>query len=468
MKFKTHGMVLSLLFALGLVFSFGINASAHEGSHSDGQGTTADNVDPTMKGEVEALLTHIIDYYNQEYVAHLDDLEARTRAIIVFGRQIRRDSENGGLYKDGDVYSMALNESGIVTNHGGYPNDRYGWVFDPDAQGSAVASTIQDLIAGSTVDGAPVCEDYGQDGRVACATKVRSDLGPITVIAGLHHAENDPAFVPPDCSDFTLTTTAQQVFESQSDADLEAYVEGVIELAQNQRAATFNAQFAEFQMNRPTDLANLFDPTSDAARDFGIGMLQKVYSKVACFGTGDLKHGNIYSFIMSADPAAASVLFNGNNFDLNGATLELNDDQLPGDDKSITGLFARALEGTDSAYVNYHWDDPTTADDNVENFFENRKVPGTSCKRSYIKVANLNEGLPPGTPEDLFIFGSGTYPGDEVCASGESDDMPEMPESDDDDGCAIAGAEHTSQSTLLNLFLIASVLFSVVFLRRRV
>ncbi len=48
-------------------------------------------------------------------------------------------------------------------------------------------------------------------------------------------------------------------------------------------------------------------------------------------------------------------------------------------------------------------------------------------------------------------------------------EMPEMPEmmEDDDDGCAIAGAGHTSQGTLLNLFLVASVLISVVFLRRR-
>ena len=38
---------------------------------------------------------------------------------------------------------------------------------------------------------------------------------------------------------------------------------------------------------------------------------------------------------------------------------------------------------------------------------------------------------------------------------------------DDDDGCAIAGAGHTSQSTLFNLFLVASVLFSAVFLRKR-
>lgn len=159
---------------------------------------------------------------------------------------------------------------------------------------------------------------------------------------------------------------------------------------------------------------------------------------------------------MDADPAVSTVLFNGNNFDLNGANLELEDDQLRGDDKSIAGLFNRALGDPAigaSAYVNYHWDDPTTTEDDVPNFFENKKVPGTSCKRSYIEVADISAMIPDYPPWP-FIFGSGTYHGDEVCVV------------DDDGGCAIAGTGHTSQSALLNLFLIASVLFSVVSLRK--
>ena len=44
-------------------------------------------------------------------------------------------------------------------------------------------------------------------------------------------------------------------------------------------------------------------------------------SKAACFGAepGHFKHENIYAFIMGADLATSTVLFNGNNFDLNGA-----------------------------------------------------------------------------------------------------------------------------------------------------
>ena len=40
---------------------------------------------------------------------------------------------------------------------------------------------------------------------------------------------------------------------------------------------------------------------SPAAIAFGQGIFQRVYSKAACFGAGDFKHGNIYAFIMGTD-----------------------------------------------------------------------------------------------------------------------------------------------------------------------
>ena len=51
------------------------------------------------------------------------------------------------------------------------------------------------------------CEPYGDQGRVACATKVSSPTGDVTVIAGLHHEEGDLAFDLPNCDEFTLTLT---------------------------------------------------------------------------------------------------------------------------------------------------------------------------------------------------------------------------------------------------------------------
>ena len=380
MKFRIHGMVLSLFFALGLVFSFGMEASASHGS----EGIAAGDVDPTSKADVEALLTHIVDYYNDVNDQNAGDDLALSRAIVIYGRQIRMD---GGAYKDGDVYSMGINERGYLTNHAGYPG-LFGYQFDPDAANSAVADTVKALIDGSDV-GMPMCENYGQ-GRVACATKVESPAGKVTVIAGLHHAENDSAFTLPDCSNFMLdTTTAEDVYDDPTDANLEAYVKGVIKVSQELIRDITTAVFTE---DPATASAASTDPVAAAA--FQQKVAQRLYDQAACFGSGDFKHGNIYTFIMSADPVASTVLLNGNNFDLNGTNLELDDDELPGSDKSISGLFNRALADRTSTTVEYRWDNPEIDTDDVEDFFMNRKVPGTSLKRSYIEVANINELLP--------------------------------------------------------------------------
>ena len=82
--------------------------------------------------------------------------------------------------------------------------------------------------------GLRIAQNYGQNNeRVACAAKVESDLTvDVTNIAGLHHEVDDAAFVEPDCSGLTLGTTAKQVFDDPTDANLEAYVKDVIEAVQ--------------------------------------------------------------------------------------------------------------------------------------------------------------------------------------------------------------------------------------------
>ena len=467
MKFRIYGMVLSLFFALGLVFSFGVEASA---SHGDGTGKVAKEVNPTSEEDVKAFLAHINDYYNQVFTRNTSDDDALTRELIIYGRDIRRE----GDYKNSEknLYSMGINARGFVTNHAGYP-ELLGYEFKPDASGSEVASVIKALIDGSTLT-EPKCETYGDQNRVACAQKVESPQGNVTTIAGLHHAKDDTAFSSPNCSEFALTTTPKDVFDAPTDTNLEAYVKGVIDAAQK-----LTARITAEEVNKVSggDLLTLTDPTKWPKIFAGVG--QRLYDKVACFGSDDAKHENIYAFVMDANPAVSTVLFNGNNFDLNGGNLNLADKQLKGE-QNIAKLFNNAL-GDDrsvgnSAYVSYHWDDPTTPDDNVPNWFEDGVVPGTSCKRSYIKVADLNGQVTTAVAEELgvsvdfaapffsdpglqrpYIFGSGTYPGDDTCAVS----------SDDDGGCAIAGAGHTVRSTALNLLLAASVLFSVVFLRKR-
>ena len=77
----------------------------------------------------------------------------------------------------------------------------------------------------------PICETYGSD-RVACATKVASTTGEVTVIAGLHHGEKIPLLRLPIAPGSRLTTTAEDVFDNSSDANLKAYVQGVIAFVQ--------------------------------------------------------------------------------------------------------------------------------------------------------------------------------------------------------------------------------------------
>ena len=475
MKLRTYGVVLSLFFALGLVFSFSVEASA---SHGDGTGTAAGDVDPTIRAEVEAFLGHIIDYYDQVVADSAED--ALNRELTIYGRQLREE----GPYKNtqNNMYSMALNSRGYVTNHAIYSRSLLGHQLKSDA-GTSIASTIQALIDGSDIGMTHCEEDYDGQGRVACATKVRSLSGIITVIAGLHHAENDAAFALPDvCNNFMLDTTAEQVYNDHD--KLEDYVKGIIGAAQQLMLDSTNAAFADpgnasLLIRSAVLQTNPQDPDGlAAANEFQTKIFERVYDRIACFAAGDFKHKNIYAFIMSTD-MAGTVLMNGNNFDLNGLDLRVDDNELPGNDKSVAGLFRNALTGGsrepqagDSATVNYRWDDPDDPDDNIPDWFEMGLVPGSSPKTSYIEVANITEVLKQENPlfsmfpDFLYTFGSGTYP--------EEDMMPEdmMPEDmaagdDDDDGCAIAGTGHTSQSTLLNLFLIVSVLFSVVFLRRR-
>ena len=87
-------------------------------------------------------------------------------------------------------------------------------------------------------------------------------------------------------------------------------------------------------------------------------------------------------------------------------------------------------------------------------------VPGTSIKESYLEVVDVTSGIGPN--RILYVFGSGIYLDPESMPPGD-----DMMAGDDGDGCSIATTGSTHQSALLNLFLIASVLFSAVFLRKR-
>ena len=493
MKSKTRRMVLSLFFALGLVFLFSIVAS---GSHGDGTGITAAEVEPTSQSDMENFVQHIADYYNgiRDRFDPVTQRAELIRELTIFARDIRRES---GDYRHGEVYAIGVTDNLVITNHARYP-ELIGYKVDTDA-GTPLADTFKALLGNSAI-GTKNCENYGQN-KVACAAKVESDFTvDVTNIAGLHHEIDldnlDAAFVPPDCTGLTIETTAEEVFNDPSDANLEAYVKDVIEAVQRDTAKITVEEIGKLaDLDDLASLAKLLDPA--VLTEILDNTTTRIQERLFCFGSGDFKHENIYVFVMGADLENSTVLVNGNNFDLNGANLELEDDLLSGE-QNIARLFDNALGGGadgNNTYVDYHWDDPTDPDDNVPNFFEDRKVPGTSPKRSYIEVANLNGQLfeaiadassaldlaaitgflatstSPAFAPQLYIFGSGTYPEQDDMMddmTDEDDIVDEIVDAASDGGCTIAGTSNTSQGTLLNLFLIAAVLFSVVFLRRRV
>ena len=472
MKFRTYGVIL--FFVLGLVFSFTIEASA---SHDDGQSRTAAQVEPGNEQHMRDLIKHIVAHYNQIRDPFIgDDFEERRvelyKQLTIFSREIRRED---GDYRHDEVYAMEITDNLVITNHARYP-ELINYKINPDA-GTPLADIFKALLENSAT-GATNCEDYGENNeRVACAEKVESGLGGenLTIIAGLHHEGDldnlDAVFREPDCSGLTLETTAENVFEDPSDANLEAFVKDVIETIQEDVGRLTVEEIGKLDGVDLTNLATLtvlLNPTTQA--ELFRATTARIQERLFCFGSGDFKHENIYIFIMDTDLTESTVLVNGNNFDLNGASLELEDDLLSGE-QNIARLFNNALGDENSAYVDYHWDDPTDPDDDVPNFFEDGKVPGTTLKGSYIEVADINGGAPKAiaaaTPltesqvppsVELFIFGSGIYNPPEM--------TPEETTSGGGGGCAIAGAGNRSQAALLSLLLTASAFFSVVFLRR--
>ena len=437
MKFRIHGMVLSLFFALGLVFSFSIEASAHEGNHND-PAINAEMVVAESRTEVEAFLTHISNHLN-EIGQSSSDLNEVSRNLVIFAREAREE----GIWNDkDDMYVIGVFDNGYITNHGLHTN-LYGHRFDLSSPG-----TIKNLFDNATTT-APYCEQYNGT-KWACAIKGDTAGGTVTSIVGYNHASSDA--LPPDCSKLRPLTpgfTAVDVNASQDKDDLKQYVKDIIETSVDLLTRIGTEAFMEG--------ISPLDPTMRA--EFARFVGPRSLEEAACFSMAPFKDGSIYAFIMSADEDA-TVFLNGQSSDLNGLNSRLTDPMNPADKQDIAKLIRDAvtvngdLMDGQGGFVDYHWLIPGDQPDPPDWFEQDPQVvPGMSLKTSYVEVRNTNTS---GFGDPVFyIFGSGIYP-------------PDMMADDDDDGaCAIAGAGHTSQSALLNLFLIASVLFSVVFLRRR-
>ena len=482
---RAHSIRILTLFFVGvmLLFTFAHTTKVLAHDPSDADDKKASDVDVTSKADVEGFLSHVVEHYNSLSESSLKERSedsSTSRQFAPAARELRTNP----VYKDLDrgMYVILINSGGTVLNHSAYP-ELFGYQFDIDSTKveNSPAEALQILITEST-GGNTKCEDYeyGDKTRWACGTRVNygrfEDV--ITAVVGLHHEnkkddgklhENNP-FSEPDCPGFLeLKTTAKKVHMDPTEANLKAFVRESIE--------SLNHAVAKGMSDLVGKQTSDFLSTEQKQLDFAEKIAVKLTSLAGCANVEEFKHENIYLFAMTATPEG-TVFVNGNNADLNGLTLELEDGELDGDDKKIVTLFRNALipqnrkekkpKVGDSAIVEYRWSDPAkNGTDLIKNWLENNSVPGTTPKKSYIQVTDITSGIDekirkiPGLGQlldgiTLKIVGSGIYP------------TPTTPATkDDDDGCAIAGTDHSSQNALVNLLLITSVLFSIVFLRRR-
>ena len=254
MKFRAHGMLLSLFFMLAFCFSFSTEASAHEYTDSDGNiythsediNISAADVDPAdeaqMKKFVRHLAKHIDLIINQD---KLDEAKLeRSREVIIFEGQAREragEGEDPNVLNHGDVYTtttLNLNR-GVITNHGLYP-DLYGRKYDSSQD--PLKTLLGDNVPEFSDNVDPQCVTYDNGNRVACSVRQLIPAGPITTMAGFHHAEDDPVVQTPDCSDFTSPVTAEEV-ENETDLDmkrelLKQFVKGIAEITRKVFLAT--------------------------------------------------------------------------------------------------------------------------------------------------------------------------------------------------------------------------------------
>lgn len=474
-----HGIFLSLFFALGVSFLFGTETSAHEYrgySHSPDLDISAENVGVKDEDSIDKITRHFA-----EHIALIQEGSGLSRPeqakeLVILGQRAREQ----GAFNNGEVYSILINPEGYIVNHGLSSDlhfSRYLPSFEFRDGSGMTTGTVQTLLDSEGDD--PTCVDYhynGQD-RVACAMSVDvfSAGGRTINVMGLHHAKNDYNLVErdnPNCDDplFSLPVTAKQVNDEQDPEEKEGllvqYVKAVAEKLKT-RQGRIGLQLSRENPRLVSLIAGLVpgstpEQIQSAGEELGEKSVQIALKTTGCLAKGDYREGSIYPFML--DPVEGVATINGLDFHLYGLSVSLTDpDPIQRDGANILEAFINAttngsgdladLAEGNSGFVTYHWDHPETPDDNNEGYLEKNEVPGFSIKKSYIEVIDATplEFAALGVPPSWRIVGSGIYLDDE-----------------DDEGCAIAATANTPQSTLLNLFLIASVLFSAVFLRKHI
>ncbi len=481
MKIKMHGILLSLFFALGVSFLSGTEASAHEYrdySHSPDLDIDVENVGVGDEVSIEKMARHLAKHIALVQEDSTLSRSEQARELVILGQRARET----GAFNNGEVYSILVNPEGYIVNHGLYPDlhfKKYFPSFEFTNGDGMTTITMKALLDSEE----PACVDYHYDGedRMVCAMSVDifSAGGRTINVVGLHHARDDYNLIErdnPNCNDplFSLAVTAKQVNDEQDPQEKEEslvqYVKAV--------AAGLKARQDRIALQLLRDEPRLVSIASgsvqgstpeqiqSAEEELGEKSIQIALSTTGCLARGDYGEGSIYPFMLS--PEDGTAVINGLDFHLYGLSVSLTDpDPIQCDGANILEAFRNAVtDGSgdladlavgNNGFVTYHWDHPETLEDNNEGYLEKNEVPGSSIKKSYIEVIDVTPPFAPSdTPPSWRVVGSGIYLDNaEYCK-------------EDDEGCAIATTTHTPQSALLNLFLTASVLFSAVFLRKRI
>ena len=454
-------MLLSffLAFVLALLFNTG-GGYAHEYkgfSHDGTRDRQASQVEPDNEEHMKEFLRHSVAHLDQILKETIDDpSKPKVEEIIKLGEEevkITREMRVGATWVnlENNVYLISIaTEDRLITNHPRYPV-----LYGRRVEASADSFLDKLFTRKMNSDGTdPFCDVYdGSSGRIACGMNFQSPSVPFTLIAGFHHAEDAEFIKKTDCAALTIKTNAKDVYEANEDQEevLKGFVQAII---------------SRYEGAVRKEIAECFGSPDCRGRleEKPLHIINKIYSRGTsqspCLARkdGNLRYKSIYAFIMavasnSDASGTVTVITNGNNPQLNGLFLDRTTDK---EGNNIADVIRKAVsddEGTPvggkGGFVTYYWSNPELmGSDATPNWLEEHLSPGTSLKRSYVEVTELPAKFPQFI---LFIVGSGIYP----------------TEDNDDGACAIAGTRNTFQSALLNLLLIASVLFSVVFLRRR-
>ena len=449
--FKIHGMLLSffLAFVPALLFNArGGYAHEYKGfSHDEIPDRRASQVDPDNMRHMKEFLLHSVAHLDQiveETGGHLLENRIKLGAEEVkFLREMRVEATWVNL--ENNVYLIhIITQGGLISNHPRYPV-----LYGRRVEASADSALNRLMNLGDYPD--PFCLVYDKSsGRVACGIKYPFTVVPFTLIAGFDHATDDEFITETNCAALTVKPNARDVYEAKDDQ--ETVLKNFVRAVTDKYEETVNAELKECPPESGCGRSLVYQQNP-------FPLINKIYLKTVsqspCLSKedGNFRYESIYPFIMALD-ANGTVIANGKNPELNGLFLLGWTDK---EGNNIADVIRKAARGNGGkgGFVTYYWSNPELmGSDATPNWFEEKLSPGTSLKKSYVK---LTEEPFPGFPF-RFIVGSGIYP---------ATDKQMMPEDDDGGACAIAGTSNTPQSALLNLFLVASVLFSVVFLRRR-